>query len=264
MIAVISLLVTLSMSLLVTRIGSVALTLTGMAREVARFQARSAYSGCGYTTREAEQSLAHPVRRQIVMTLMLLGHLGVATVAGTVVVSVMATSQGGQNWSQAIALLFGGLFMLFLISQSKWVEDRMNTVIQWALKRWTKLDTRDYVSLLQLTTDFAVTELSVSPNDWLAKKTLIELRLPAEGVLVLGIRRREGDYLGAPHASTEIRAFDTVVLYGPIGRIKELDERRAGRTGDKAHQSAKAEHDEKQKQDEGFDEVEDANAKSHS
>jgi uncharacterized protein with PhoU and TrkA domain len=119
-------------------------------------------------------------------------------------------------------------------------------VIQWALKKWTKVDTRDFVSLLQLTTDYAVTELSVSPNDWLAKKTLIQLKLPAEGVLVLGIRRREGDYLGAPHATTEIRPFDTVVLYGPIGRIKELDARRAGRRGEKAHQSAKSEHHEKQ------------------
>jgi hypothetical protein len=179
------------------------------------------------------------------MSLMLLGNLGVATIAGTVVVSFMATSSGG-NWSQAVAVLCGGLVLLLVIAHSRWVEDQMNVVIQWALKRWTKLDTRDFVSLLQLTTDYAVTELSVSPNDWLAKKTLIELKLPAEGVLVLGIRRREGDYLGAPHATTEIRAFDTVVLYGPIGRIKELDERRAGRRGEKAHQSAKSEHHEKQ------------------
>ena len=163
MIAVISLLVTLALSMLVTRIGSVALTLTGMSREVARFQSRSAYSGCGYTTREAEQSVAHPVRRQIIMTLMLVGHLGVATVAGTVVVSVMATSQE-QNWGQTIALLCAGLVVLMTIAQSKWIENRMNVGIQWALKKWTKLDTRDYVSLLQLTTDYAVSELNVSPQ----------------------------------------------------------------------------------------------------
>ncbi len=245
MFAVISLLLTLGLSLLVTRIGSAALFLTGMSREVARFQARSAYSGCGYTTREAEQSLAHPVRRQIVMTLMLMGHLGIAAVAGTMVVSMMVTTKE-RSWVVVGSLLLG-LTILLLIAQSKWVEVRMNIVIQWALKRWTKLDTRDYVSLLQLTTDYAVTELNVSPNDWLANKTLIELRLPAEGVLVLGIRRREGNYFGAPHATTEIRPFDTVVMYGPIGRIKELDARRAGRRGNQAHQTAKAEHEQKTK-----------------
>ena len=59
MIAVISLLVTLALSALVTRIGAVALSLTGMSREVARFQSRSAYSGCGFTTREAEQAVSY-------------------------------------------------------------------------------------------------------------------------------------------------------------------------------------------------------------
>ena len=248
MIPVASLLFTLGMSLLVTRIGSVALMLTGMSREVARFQSRSAYSGCGYTTREAEQSLAHPVRRQIIMTLMLFGHLGVATVAGTIVVSFTLTSQQ-KNVGQLVAIFCSGLLALLLIAQSKWIEDKMNIVIQWALKKWTKLDTRDYVSLLQLTTDYAVTELNVGPNDWLASKTLIDLRLPEEGVLVLGIKRREGEYVGAPHASTEVRAYDSVVLYGPIDRIRELDERRAGCTGDAAHLSARSQHNEQQQQE---------------
>ena len=103
--------------------------------------------------------------------------------------------------------------------------------------------------LLQLTTDYAVTELNVGPNDWLASKTLIDLRLPEEGVLVLGIKRREGEYVGAPHASTEVRAYDSVVLYGPIDRIRELDERRAGRTGDAAHLSARSQHNEQQQQE---------------
>ena len=246
---VISLLVTLALSVLVTRVGSVALTLTGMSREVARFQARSAFSGCGYTTREAEQSLAHPVRRQIIMTLMLLGHLGVATVAGTVVVSVMTTSQD-QNWGQSIVILCAGLVVLLFIAQSKWIENQMNRAIQWALQKWTTLDTRDYVSLLQLTTDYVVTELNVSPNDWLANKSLLELRLPREGVLVLGIRRKDGSYVGAPGAETEIHAYDSVVMYGPVDRMRELDERRAGRRGDAAHLSASAEHTEKQKSNE--------------
>ena len=45
MIAVVSLLFILSMSLLITRIATVALQLTGLSKESARFQARSAFSG---------------------------------------------------------------------------------------------------------------------------------------------------------------------------------------------------------------------------
>lgn len=52
MFAIASLLVVLVLSLLVTRIATVALTHTGLSREVARFQARSAFSGVGFTTSE--------------------------------------------------------------------------------------------------------------------------------------------------------------------------------------------------------------------
>lgn len=45
--AIASLLVVLTMSLLVTRIAAMALMLTGVAREAALFQARSAFSGVG-------------------------------------------------------------------------------------------------------------------------------------------------------------------------------------------------------------------------
>lgn len=55
-------------SFLITRVTTVALTVTGMAKESARFQARSAVSGVGFTTSESEAVVNHPLRRRIVMT----------------------------------------------------------------------------------------------------------------------------------------------------------------------------------------------------
>ena len=66
MTAVISFLVVLFISLLVVRIAGVALTVTGMPREAARFEARSAWSGTGFTTTQSEQIVRHPLRRRIV------------------------------------------------------------------------------------------------------------------------------------------------------------------------------------------------------
>ncbi len=78
MIAVILIIATLVLSLTITRIGAVALMLTGISAESARFQARSAFSGVGFTTTEAVAVVNHPVRRRIVMVLMLMGNVGVA------------------------------------------------------------------------------------------------------------------------------------------------------------------------------------------
>ena len=52
MTAILSLLLVVTLSILVTRIAAVALRHTGLARQTARFQARSAFSGAGFTTSE--------------------------------------------------------------------------------------------------------------------------------------------------------------------------------------------------------------------
>lgn len=50
--------------------------------------------------------------------------------------------------------------------------------------------------------------------DWLANKTLNQLRLNEEGVLVLGINKANGKFIGAPRGETKILKDDTVTLYG--------------------------------------------------
>ena len=71
--ALVSLLVTIALSLLITHIASMALTMTGLSRDLAKFQARSAFTGVGFTTNEAEKVVAHPVRRRILMLLAAVG-----------------------------------------------------------------------------------------------------------------------------------------------------------------------------------------------
>ena len=243
MIAILSLLSTLTLSLLVTRVGATALMLTGMSREMAKFQARSAFTGVGFTTVESESITTHPVRRQIVMLLMLLGNVGIAAVVATMMISLMSTTET-ENWWRNAGMFAAGLLILSIFASSRWVERRLNNLIAYSLNHWSQLEVRDYIALLQLRDGYAVTEMQVESQDWLAGKSLVELRLPTEGVLVLGIQRENGDYLGAPRADSTVHTGDTLVLYGPIHRLEELDQRHRGRQGDAAHEEAVNEHEE--------------------
>ncbi len=245
MIGVLSLLVALTVSLLITRVASMALMFTGLSREAAKFQARSAFTGVGYTTSEAESTVNHPVRRRIIMLLMLLGNVGVATVAATIIVSFSSTT--GANSQQRVGILAAlavGLLLLMVVFSSRRVERHMNRAIAWALKSFTDLDVRDYVSLLELSHGYAVTEMLVEPRDWLADKALAELRLSAEGILVLGIRRSAGNFYGTPRGDDLIHVGDTLVVYGDLEDIARLDCRRAGRSGDREHRDAVREQEE--------------------
>jgi hypothetical protein len=50
MIAIASLVIVVSLALLITRLAALAQAATGVAADVARFQARSAFTGVGFTT----------------------------------------------------------------------------------------------------------------------------------------------------------------------------------------------------------------------
>ena len=63
MISIVTLLLVLTLSILLVRIATVALTHTGLSRESAKFQARSAFTDVGFTTSESEKVVNHPIRR---------------------------------------------------------------------------------------------------------------------------------------------------------------------------------------------------------
>lgn len=240
MIALSGLLVVILLSLVITRIATVVLVLTGLSRESARFQARSALSGVGFTTSEAESVVNHPVRRRVVMVLMMVGGAGTVTVLGALFLS-FANAEPGQRTMRVVVLL-AGLVALWLIARSRWVDRRLSALIARVLERWTDLPARDYAELLHLAGPYAVTELAVEPGDWVAGRSLGELKLRDEGVVVLGISRPDGVYLGAPRFDTEIGEHDTLLVYGRSPRLAELDHRPAGPDGDRRHLEAVAEH----------------------
>lgn len=59
--------------------------------------------------------------------------------------------------------------------------------------------------------------------------------LPDEGIIVLGVRRRDGGFLGAPTGDVQLQPGDTAVVYGREEAVAQLAERLAGTAGDRAH-----------------------------
>ncbi len=237
MLGVATILLAIFISLLITRIATVALTATGLSHDIARFQARSALSGVGFTTGESEHIVEHPVRRRIILALMLFGNAGLVTIVATTMLSFV-NSRDTADVLLRLLILVGGLALILLIAKSEFVDRHLSRLIARALGRWTDLEIRDWVRLLQLTRDYGVTELEVEPDDWLADRTLSELDLFHEGVLVLGIHRPPATYIGAPRGHAQVHAGDTLVLYGRSELLAELDRRRKDATGDQAHRAA--------------------------
>jgi Trk K+ transport system NAD-binding subunit len=235
-------------SLLLTRVATIAFVLTGMSKEGARFQARSALTGTGFTTSESEAVVNHPVRRRIVMTLMLCGGAGIVTTIATLVIG-FANASRGQAFSR-LGVLVAALGALVVVSRTRWFDRAVSPLLTRAVNRYTDLEARDYADLLHLGGDWSVGEVAVCDGDWLAWARLADLDLRAEGVAVLGIERAGGEYLGAPRFDTRVAPGDVLLLYGRRHRLRELDDRPAGPDGDRAHAQAAADEDREAKRPE--------------
>ncbi|QLG29565.1 TrkA C-terminal domain-containing protein [Halorarum halophilum] len=234
---VLSLLVIFALSMLVVRIGSVALQLTGLSPDVASFQSASAFSGAGYTTEEAEHVVSTPERRAVVKTLIRLGSVGLVSVIPSIVLSF---NDGGEANLLNLIYIVSGVVLLVLLARSRWFNRLVTPAITWSLRRTTDLGIRDYTKIIGLQREYRIAEIDVRSGDWLANATPSGLGLGDEGVLILGIVRRD-IYVGAPDSDTRIEPGDTVVLYGKEDRLQELAGREAG--DDRAHADAVEEHE---------------------
>ncbi|HIQ03708.1 MAG TPA: potassium transporter TrkA [Desulfurococcales archaeon] len=239
MIALVSLLLVILFSIIVVRIGTVALRMTGLPNEVAAFQAQSAFSGTGFTTSESEIVVSHPVRRKIIRILMLLGSAGITSAMATLVLTFVGRTP--EEMAYRGFWLAIGLLALYLFARSKLIYKWMAKLIEKALERWTTIRVYDYEQLLGLSKGYTISQFKVKKDSWLAGKTLKELELEREGIIVLGIYRKVNGverYIGAPKANTRIEVGDVIICYGREEAIINLSKRLKGVEGDLEHKYA--------------------------
>jgi len=218
--ALISFFIVLIISLLIIRIAGVALMVTGMAREAAKFEARSAWTGTGFTSSESEQVVRHPVRRQIITFLMILRNAGLVGAASTLIISFVNIQQGEGEGLEKLSYLLAGLLILWLVAKSQLVDRWLTNFIAKLLNKFTDLETRDHSSLLSLGGDYDIREVNISSENWIENKKLNESGLREEGVMVLGVNRPGSDYIGVPPVDLVIQEGDNLILYG---RSRDID-----------------------------------------
>ena len=250
MASLISLIVIFTLSVLITKIATEALVHTGLSKQAAKFQARSAFTGVGYTTYEAESIVNHPVRRKIVMSLMLIGNVGIISAITSLMLTFVDTGQSSTENIIRIGVIVASMLSLWFVSRSKWIEGILVRIIKKALKKFTTLKIRDYVELLDLKGDYEITVIEVNEEDWMLDKKVSELQLWREGINLIGIQRDDGTYLGTPKSETKVTINDQLILYGRKKSIHNLEKRKQDISGDKEHDEAiKEQNEEEKKQD---------------
>ncbi len=218
MVAVVTFLVVATMSLLFTRLITGGLIATGMPPEVAAFQARSAFTGAGFTTTEAENVVNHAARRRLISTAMFVGNLGVPTLIVTVLLGLIGPGPLGTT-PRLVVLAVGSVLLVLLMSTPP-VTRYFVELGRRKSEPMVRRAIRDEGSaLLQLGPDHRVVALRLREDLELRSMGGLQAALPQ--VTVLGIRPggREDVFLTGPPLDHHLVASDEVVV---LARTEDL------------------------------------------
>ena len=130
---VLALLVIALVSLLAVRVGATALMMTGLSWDAASFQAYSAFFGVGFTTREAELVMNHPLRRRIIRDLIFAGNVGLTSALATLVVTLLQSGTG-THAVYIVGTLLGGLVLMCWLFRTGWFQRLLDHLIQRTLE----------------------------------------------------------------------------------------------------------------------------------
>jgi hypothetical protein len=191
--------------------------MTGLDKNKARFQALSAFTGTGFTTKEAESVVIHPQRRKIMRWLMIMGNAGVVTVIVTAT-SSLATSQG-YFLPLNILILIVGILLIYKLAKYRGFTRKWEHFIEKKLIKSPAFEESATEDLLHFLEGYGLVKKIILEESPLHGKSLVESKLNEKGILVLGIER-DKNWIPTPKATEIIKSGDNLVIYGPLEALK--------------------------------------------
>ena len=216
---IILLIIFVSISYLIIRIGTVALEMTGMERSKALFQAVSAFTSTGFTTRDAERVVNHPRRRKVIIILMVLGNAGIVSVISSFILSVRPV--GTIHPSFNLLIVAASLFVLYRIASQNALAKKVTEKIRSILREKLHFESVKVEELLTQPGGHGVAAVLVGKESRVAGLSLINSGFREHDLMVLSIERDDHP-ISLPKATTTIEVGDRLICYGNLQNLGRL------------------------------------------
>jgi hypothetical protein len=213
-------LIAIFISFLIVRAGAIALMMTGVDRPRAGFQALSAFTGTGFTTREAETVVNNPLRRKIISILMILGNAGIVAVIISATSSVVTSK--GYELPVHFVLFVLGVYLIYRLGKSRGFTQKWESFIERKLVRIPAFEEGTAEDLLHFLEGYGLIKKTINKDSQLIDVSLAEWRFRSPDIVILGIERGN-KWIPIPTKHHErVQEGDKLVLYGKLKSLREI------------------------------------------
>lgn len=193
---------------LVLEIAVTLLIISGLDKEVARFQAVSMLTATGFTTQESELIARHPIRRKIAIFLILFGVFSLAVMIASI--STILTKDLRIVQLIIITSLFGiGLFVV----KNKSFTRIMSGEFHQKLKKEYELHEMPFQEILYLSEGDLFTSVRIDEESPYVNRKMEEVFTADKDILLLFVRRGE-EKIRHERMKLVIQAKDELFVYG--------------------------------------------------
>ncbi len=204
--------------------GSIALEATGMERSRARFQAMSALTGTGFTTREAENIVGHPRRRLIVGWMMFLGSVGIILFLLILLVIIVVGIKPAKPTSAVTLVLSAlpavALMVLYWIG----VLDKLATsIVNWLKRTGYFKPELSNTEIVYHAGEYSLARLTIGKAAPETGSKISDTSLAKSNIKVLAIERGDKVFF-YPEAKEVVQAGDHLIYYGRTEEINKITE----------------------------------------
>jgi uncharacterized membrane protein len=194
------------------------LLLPRMDAKRARFQALSAFSGTGFTTKEAENIVNHPQRRKIVTWLMIIGNAGIVAVIVTAT-TTLASTRGSQLPINALLLVIG-ILLVYKVATNRGFIRKWEHYVEEKLVKSHAFEEGTTEDLLRFIEGYGLVRTIVTDQSPFVNQSLAQTGFSQKNLLILGIERGK-EWIPVPAAQEIIRVGDRLVTYGRLDLLRD-------------------------------------------
>lgn len=215
--AIIPLIIIIVVFFLIVRIATIILKLTGLDESTARFQAISAFTGTGFTTREAELILEEPTRRKTAVVLMILGKVGIVSIITGLFLSFGKGDFSSELEKAIFLILF--ILLLYKLTTLRGFGQTLNKFIEKRIVARGQFRQKTLEELFSLPRGYGIAQLRITKDTEEKGCTIQEAGFIKKNILVLCIERAD-TLIPFPRAEDVVQEGDKLLCYGLINNIK--------------------------------------------